>query len=74
MGILYNYMSSSSNSSSGVLSSLHSTPLKSILAIPIVSTVETDDCIIMDPPAKETNEEDFNSYTTNRQLILKNGC
>ena len=57
-----------------MLSSLRSTPLKSILATPIVSTVEIDDYIIMDPPTKETDKEDSNSYeATNRQLILKNG-
>ena len=67
------YVSSSCGPSNSMLSSLHSTPPKSIPATATVSTVETDNCMIMDPPAKETNKEDSDSYkATNRQLILKN--
>ena len=62
---------SSSYSSSGVRSYPRSTPPKSIPAA--VSTIkETPNYIIMDPPAKDTNAEDFDiSEVISRRLLLK---
>ena len=64
---------SSSCSSSGVWSCLRSTPPESIPVA--VSTVEeTADCIIMEPPAKDTDAEDSDiGEVISRRLLLKDG-
>jgi len=74
-GTLCSYASSSCSPSSGVLSSLRSAFLKSILATPIVFIIKTNNCTIIDLSAKEINKKDSDSYkATNRKLILKNSC
>ena len=61
----------SSCSSSGVRSYFYSTPPESIFAA-VFTVKETADCIIIKPPAKDTNIEDFNiGKVINRRLFLK---